>query len=151
EVTIGGGVSLVGQELRLGRIRAVQPIIRLVQSADGRFNLPPGLSGPSRGGLKVHVGSVLIQQGILEWEGRKASIDGRFDDFAAELDSLPADRYEGKILARRATVRLPKAEPLVTALSAHFFLDPRRGVGIDDLRLAGAFGQIRASGEVERL
>src|SRR5712691_1330926 len=107
EVSIGGGVSLVANELRVGRIRAVRPRIRLLQSADGRFNLPPGLSAPSKGGLKVHVGSVLVQEGLLEFEGRRAGIDGRFDDFAAELTSLSRDRYEGRILARRAVLRLP--------------------------------------------
>ena len=151
EVTVGGGVSLVGQELRLGRIRAVNPHVRLVQTADGRFNLPPGLSGPSRsGGLKVSVGSVLVQQGILEFEGRKAAIDGRFDDFAAELIAR-RDRYEGTLAVRRATLRLPDAEPLVAGLSARFRLDVNRGVVLDELRLSGAFGHLRASGHVENL
>ncbi len=151
EVTIGGGVSLVGQELRLGRIRAVRPRVRLVQAADGRFNLPPGLSGPSRGGLKVSIGSVLIQQGVLEFEGKKAALDGRFDDFAAELIVVARDRYEGTLEARRATVKLPNAEPLVAGLSARFRLDTRRGLTLEELRLSGAFGQIRASGELENL
>ena len=151
EVTVGGGVSLVGQELRLGRIRAVNPHVRLVQTADGRFNLPPGLSGPSRsGGLRVSVGSVLVQQGILEFEGRKAAIDGRFDDFAAELIAR-RDRYEGTLAVRRATLRLPDAEPLVAGLSARFRLDVNRRVVLDELRLSGAFGQLRASGHVENL
>ncbi len=151
EVTIGGGVSLVGQELRLGRIRAVRPSVRLVQTADGRFNLPPGLSGPSRGGLKVHIGSVLVQQGVLEFEGRKAAIDGRFDDFAAELIATTRDRYDGRLLVRRATIVLPNAEPLVAGISARFRLDVGRGLSIDDLRLAGPFGQLQASGEIESL
>ena len=151
EVSIGGGFSLVGQELRLGRIRAVRPRIRLLQSADGRFNLPPGLSAPSKGGLKVHVGSVLVQEGLLEFEGRRAGIDGRFDDFAAELTSLSRDRYEGRVLARRAVVRLPGAEPLVAAFSTRFLLDTRRGVTVDDLRISGPFGQLQIAGEIENL
>jgi hypothetical protein len=151
EVTLGGGMSLVRRELRLGRIRAVRPHIRLFQSADGRFNLPPGLGGPSKGGLKVSIGSVLVQQGVLEFEGKKASIDGRFDDFTAELTARPRERYQGRLLVRRASLVLPRAEPLVAGLSARFLLDPRRGVTIDDFRISGAFGQVQASGEIENL
>jgi translocation-and-assembly-module (TAM) inner membrane subunit TamB-like protein len=151
EVTVGGGVSLVGQELRLGRIRAVSPHLRVVQAADGRFNLPPGLSSPSRGGLKVSIGSVLIQQGVLEFKGRKAAIDGRFDDLTAELIARTRDRYTGTLAARRATVTLPNSEPLVAGLSARFRLDTRRGLTLDELRLSGAFGRLSISGEVEKL
>ena len=73
EVSIGGGVSLTGQELRLGRIRALHPRISLVQFPDGSWNLPPGINRPSRkGGLKVRVGEVVLQQGVFELDGRKA-------------------------------------------------------------------------------
>jgi len=151
EVSIGGGVSLIANELRLGRILAVRPRIRLLQSADGRFNLPPGLSGPSKGGLKISIRSVLVQQGTLEFEGRRAGVDGRFDDFTAELVALSRDRHEGRFLARRASLQLPNAEPLVAEISARFLLDPQRGVTVDDLRLAGSFGQLQVTGEVENL
>src|SRR5215813_13270002 len=43
EISVGGGVSLVGSTLRLGRIRALRPHIHLVQSAEGVLNVPPGL------------------------------------------------------------------------------------------------------------
>ncbi len=48
EVSIGGGVSLTGQELRLGRIRAVHPKVSLVQFPDGSWNLPSGINRPAR-------------------------------------------------------------------------------------------------------
>ena len=54
ELTIGGGVSVTGGELRFGRVRALHPKIALVQFPDGSWNLPPGLSRPaSTGGLSV--------------------------------------------------------------------------------------------------
>ena len=149
EVSIGGGVSLVGPTLRLGRIRALRPRVHLIQSSDGTFNIPPGLAGPSRGGLQVSIGSVLIQQGVLEFEGRQASIDGRLDDFVAELSRLPRSRYRGTLSARRATLQLPRAEPLAMSLSARVLLDPESGVLFEDLRLSGAFGEIQATGAVE--
>ncbi len=149
EISIGGGVSLIGQELRLGKIRVVRPQISLTQFPDGSWNLPPGLGGPSRGGIKVHIGSVLVQQGVLEFQGRQIDLDGQLEDFAAELAALSRDRYRGTFVARRATVQIPDAEPLVMSLAARFFLDSRRGVTIDDLRLNGSFGQIRATGALE--
>src|SRR5437016_3176964 len=66
EISIGGGVSLVARQLRLGRIRALRPRFSLTQLPDGSWNLPPGLSGPSKGGVKLQIGSVLVQEGVLE-------------------------------------------------------------------------------------
>src|SRR5215510_13160529 len=68
EVSIGGGISLVGNELRIGRVRALKPLLSLTQLPDGKWNLPPGLSGPSKtgGGLKLHIASVLVQEGRLD-------------------------------------------------------------------------------------
>ncbi|HYR45608.1 MAG TPA: hypothetical protein VER78_01290, partial [Thermoanaerobaculia bacterium] len=149
QITIGGGVSLVGRELRLGRIRAVRPSVSLVQLPDGSFNLPPGLSGPSKGGLKLQIGSVLIQQGVLVFQGRKMGIDGRFDDFAAELSSPTPDRYNGSFFSRRATVKIGGNEPLVMQIASRFQIDSRRGVTFDEVALSGAFGRLRASGSLE--
>lgn len=152
EVSIGGGVSLVGQELRLGRIRAVRPRIALVQFSDGSWNLPPGLAGPSKpgaGAVRVKVGSILVQEGRFELEGRKLNLSGQFDDFAAELIAVAANRYRGAFVTRRATVRLPGAEPLVATVSARFHIDSAAGVGVDELRLEGSFGRIRAAGALE--
>jgi hypothetical protein len=42
EVSVGGGISISGGELRLGRIHATGPRVHLVQLPDGRMNLPPG-------------------------------------------------------------------------------------------------------------
>ncbi|MEO8431953.1 MAG: translocation/assembly module TamB domain-containing protein [Acidobacteriota bacterium] len=151
EVSIGGGVSFVGQELRLGKIRAVRPHFRLVQFPDGSWNLPPGLSRPSKGkgGVSASVGSVVVQEGVFEFDGRKLAISGRFEDFTAELVSLAANRYRGALDARRATIRLPGAEPLVASLSTRFRLDPGRGIFVDAMRLEGPFGGMRATGAIE--
>jgi translocation and assembly module TamB len=153
EVSIGGGVSLVGQELRLGRIRAVRPRVALVQFADGTWNLPPGLAGSEKkgqGGVTVKIGSVLVQEGLFEFEGRKIHVDGRFEEFAAELVAIANNRYRGTLVSRRATIRLPTAEPLVAGISARFRLDPEAGISLDDLRLQGRFGRLRASGTFEK-
>jgi len=149
EISIGGGVSLVARELRLGRIRALRPRIALTQLPDGSWNLPPGLSGPSKGGVKLQIGSVLVQEGILELQGRKIGIDGSLENFAAELVSLGRDRYRGSLEARRGTLKLPDAEPLVTALSTRFLLDSARGLTFDDVSLSGSFGRLHASGALE--
>src|SRR5262252_28319 len=122
EVSVGGGISLSGKQLRLGRIRAVRPHVRFVQLPDGRTNIPPGLTKKTAGGngLKVRIGSILIQEGVLEAEGRKIGIDGRFDDFAAEA--------------------------MQAALSVRFVFDSGRGLFSDEIKLDGKFGQVRAAG-----
>jgi translocation and assembly module TamB len=149
EVSIGGGVSIVGRELRLGRIRALRPRAVLTQLPDGTWNLPPGLSGPSKGGLKVVIGSVLVQEGVLDLQGRKIGIDGTLENLTAEIVSTAKDRYRGSLDARRATLRLPNAEPIVTTLSTRFLLDAERGLTIEDASLEGKFGKLSVAGSLE--
>ncbi len=153
EISIGGGRSLSAGELRLGRIRALRPRLFLRQLPDGRWNLPPGLSGPSKSekGVKVKIGSLLVQEGVLDFQGRKIGIDASLEDFAAELTSTGSDRYRGVLLARQGTFHLPKAEPIVAALELRIALDGRRGLTVDDLRLEGPFGRLQASGALEDL
>lgn len=149
EVSIGGGMAVVGRELRLGKIRALRPRAYLSQAPDGTWNLPPGLSGPSRGGLKLHIGSVLVQEGVLELQGRKIGIDGTLENFSAELVSVANDRYRGSLEARRATLKLPGAEPLVMALSTRFELSARRGLTLENASVSGAFGKLSVAGSLE--
>jgi hypothetical protein len=150
EVSIGGGVSLTGQELRLGRIRALHPKISLVQFPDGSWNLPPGISRPSRkGGLKVRVGEVVLQQGVFEMDGRKAEVDVTLDDFAGNLKSLGEDHYSGALTARRMRLALPAAEPIVSTLDTRFHMEPGSGIVFETLRLAGSFGNLAAAGTIE--
>ncbi len=153
QISIGGGRSLAEGELRLGRIRALRPKIFLAQLPDGRWNLPPGLARPTRnaGGVKVRVGSLLVQEGILEFAGRKVNLDGSLEDFAAEVTSTGPDRYRGVLVARRSTLRLPRKEPIVAALSLRFAIDEPHGITVDDFRMEGAFGRLVASGAVEDL
>ena len=149
EISIGGGVSFVERELRLGKIRALRPRVALTQLPDGTWNLPPGLSAPSKGGVKVQIGSVLVQEGVLELQGRKLGFDGNLENFAGELVSFGSDRYRGSLEARRATLKLRGAEPLVTSLSTRFLLDSARGFTLDDIELSGSFGRLHASGVLE--
>src|SRR5215470_9066354 len=97
ELTIGGGMSVTGGELRFGRVRAVGPKIALTQFPDGSWNLPPGLTAPSKGGkaLKLRVGELVVVQGRLSFDGRKSDMDGRFEDFAVQVTALSRNRYEG--------------------------------------------------------
>ncbi|HXM78024.1 MAG TPA: translocation/assembly module TamB domain-containing protein [Thermoanaerobaculia bacterium] len=152
EVSIGGGVSLVGQELRLGRIRALRPHFSLVQFPDGSWNLPPGLTKPGKpgqGGLSLKIGSILVQEGVFEFDGRKMKFSGRLEDFAAELTSLAGGRYRGGMLARRATIRVAGSEPIVGQVSTRFLIDPKRGLTFDDLSLEGPVGRLQATGALE--
>src|SRR5450756_1859334 len=103
----------------------------------------------SRGGLKLHIGSVLVQEGVLEVQGRKIGIDGALENFTAELVSVASDRYRGSLEARRATLKLPGAEPLVMALSTRFVLDAARGLTLEDASVSGAFGKLAVTGSLE--
>ncbi|HKD17188.1 MAG TPA: translocation/assembly module TamB domain-containing protein [Thermoanaerobaculia bacterium] len=152
ELTIGGGVSVTGGELRFGRVRAVRPKIALVQFDDGTWNLPPGLSGPSqKGGLNVRIGELVIQNGVFEYDGRRSGMDGRFDGFAVEIVARPPNRYRGTFACRRATVRLPGDEPFAFGVDFAFRMGPESGVQVEALRINGDFGELRAAGSVENL
>jgi hypothetical protein len=149
EVSVGGGISLVGSELRLGRVRAVRPRIALVQFPDGTWNLPR-LTGPAaEGGIKVHLNDILVQEGVLDLAGKKIGLDGRLEDFAVELAAAGPGRLAGRVVARRGTLRLPNAEPLVFALSTRIALDTMRGLVFDELDLTGEFGHLHGTGAIE--
>jgi translocation and assembly module TamB len=150
EISIGGGISLVGKELRLGRIRAVRPKIDLEQFPDGTWNLPR-LSGPSaEGGIKVHLNDILVQEGVVDLQGRKIGIDGRLEDFTVELTAPSPDRLMGRVLARRGTLRVPNSEAVVFSLNARVSLDTRRGIAFDEFVVAGDFGELRGNGALEQ-
>jgi hypothetical protein len=151
QIGIGGGISLTGGELRLGRLRAVRPSLSLVQLADGRWNLPPGLkrSSSRNGRVKVVVASLLVQQGSLAVEGRKLSLDAKLEDFTAELVSAGPDRYRGGLVCRTGSVRVSGSETIRVALDARFLFDARRGVTIDRILAEGDFGTLRANGALE--
>ena len=153
ELTIGGGLSVTGGELRFGRVRAVHPRIALVQFPDGGWNLPPGLTGPpGKGtGLKVRVGELVVQQGLFEFEGRQSGFDGRLEGLAVELASMTGNRYRGMLISRKATLNLPDVEPLICSLDLRFRLNPALGLALDESKVAGAFGELRLSGSVENL
>lgn len=151
ELSIGGGLSVTGRELRFGRVRAVSPRIALVQFPDGTWNLPPGLTGPAGdgGGLQVRIGELVVQEGIFEFDGRKMGMDARFDDFAVELFSLTRNRYRGTFACRRVTLGLPSAEPIVFGVDLRYRLDPARGASFEALKATGGFGELRAAGSLE--
>ncbi len=90
-----------------------------------------------------------MQEGILELSGRQLGFDGSLENFAAEMVSVESDRYRGSLEARRATLKLRGAEPLVTSLSTRFTLDSARGITFEGVDLAGAFGRLHASGALE--
>ena len=150
EVSIGGGVSLTGQELRLGRIRAVHPKVSLVQFPDGSWNLPSGINRPARkGGLKLRVGEVVIQQGVFDLDGRKAQIDVALEDFAGTLAAIGEDHYSGALTSRKMTLDLADAEPIVSDLSTRFHMEPGHGIVFETIALAGSFGKLTATGAIE--
>ncbi|HMA18966.1 MAG TPA: hypothetical protein VKS03_11055, partial [Thermoanaerobaculia bacterium] len=150
ELFIGGGVSLSGNELRLGRIRATRPKVALVQFADGSWNLPPGINRPARkGGLKVRVGEVVLDHGTFQLAGRKMEIDVTLQDFAGNLAAIGEDHYTGALASRRMTLRLPDAEPIVSDLTTRFHMEPGRGIVFEMARLNGTFGTLRAAGAIE--
>jgi TamB, inner membrane protein subunit of TAM complex len=150
EVSIGGGVSLSGNELRLGRIRALRPRVMLVQFPDGSWNLPPGINRPARkGGLKVRVGEVVLDRGTFELAGRKMNLSVALQDFIGNLAAIGADHYSVALSSRRMTLRLPDAEPIVSDLSTRFHMEPGRGIVFETVRLNGGFGALRAAGSIE--
>jgi translocation and assembly module TamB len=153
EITVGGGISLTGGELRLARVRALHPRVALVQFPDGSWNLPPGLTGPKGkgAGLKLRVGELVVQQGLLSFEGRQAGYSGRLEGLTVEIASLAGNRYRGLLDARKASLEMPDAEPVSFSINLRFRLDPARGVVLEASKLAGGFGELALSGSVENL
>ena len=153
ELTIGGGISLTGGELRLARVRAIHPRVALVQFPDGSWNLPPGLTGPKGkgAGLRLRVGELVVQQGLFQFEGRQAGLNGRMEGLTLEIASLAGNRYRGLLDARKATLELPDAEPILCSLNLRFRLDPARGVVLEDSKMTGSFGELALSGSAEDL
>jgi hypothetical protein len=154
EISVGGGISVTGGEIRLGRVRAIHPRLSLVQFPDGSWNLPPGLAKPATpggGGLQLRVAELVVQQGTLLLDGREKGIDGRLEGFAAELFSLPRGRYRGTVACRKATLGLRHAEPLVFGLDVRFRLDTSRGLNVEALRVVGEFGDLRAAATIDDL
>jgi hypothetical protein len=149
EVSVGGGISISGGELRLGRIHATGPRVHLVQLPDGRMNLPPGTGRPATGrGLKIVIRSLGVEDGSFDFNGRKAEVDGELVDFAADVTARGRDRYGGVLAARRAVVKMPSAEPIVFSLNTRFRLEPGHGFLFDRITLEGDFGRIGATGRV---
>src|SRR5438105_5538305 len=104
ELTIGGGISVTGGELRLGRVRALHPRISLTQFPDGSWNLPPGLARPSGkpgGGLRVKVLELVVQQGVFAFQGRNAGVSGRLQDFAVDVSSPSPEQTRATLQCRR--------------------------------------------------
>ncbi len=150
ELTIGGGLSVSGGELRFGRVRAIRPKISLTQFPDGSWNLPPGLSRPAeKGGMTLRIGELVVQRGTFTFEGRASQVDGRLEDFALELEALRRNGYRGTLACRKTTLDLAGAEPLVFGVDLDFRLDPLRGLAVQKMRINGEFGELRASGSVE--
>lgn len=151
ELSLGGGVSLAGRELRLGRVRAFRPHLFLVQLPDGTLSLPPGLRRKAKeGGLKVSVGEILAQQGTFEFDGRKVALDASLEDFTLSLERISGDRYRGSLASRRAVLDLDKAEPIaLDRFETKFRIEGGRGMTFDAARFAGAFGEIEVSGAIE--
>jgi hypothetical protein len=152
ELTIGGGFSVTGGELRFGRVRALHPRVALVQFPDGTWNLPPGLTrSAGKGGLSLKIGELVIQQGVFEFAGRKTGVDGRLVGFATELVSLPGNRYRGTLICRKATLHMPGTEPLEFGIDLAFRAGAESGVQVDAMRVNGEFGELRMSGSVDDL
>ena len=150
ELSIGGGISLTNRELRVGRIRALRPKVTLVQFPDGTWNLPPGINRPARkGGLKIRVGEVVLQQGVFALDGNEIAIDLALEDFNGNLAAIGEDHYSGALTARKMTLGLPSAEPIVSDLATRFHMEPGRGIVVESLRLAGSFGRLTAAGAIE--
>ena len=92
-----------------------------------------------------------MQQGLFQFEGRQAGLSGRMEGLTIEIASLAGNRYRGLLDARKATLELSDAEPILCSLNLRFRLDPARGVVLEESRVAGGFGELTLSGSVEDL
>jgi hypothetical protein len=151
ELSLGGRVTLIGRTLSIGSLSLSRPRVRLVIFPDGTSNLPPGLSKPSGGGLKIRLGSAAIVGGTLLFNETRIPLDLRLHGFVSELVALPGRNvFRGRLGCRVAGLGLG------TAVRIPFDLDARFDVGagrlhVDALRVSGGFGRLTATGQIPDL
>ena len=118
EISIGGGVSLVSSTLRLGRIRALRPHVRLIQSADGTLISRPVWPLPLAAVVSDRHRIDSRAAGVLEFRDARPRSRAARRLHGRALEGVP-DRYRATLVARRATLQLPapsrRDEPVRTS------------------------------------
>jgi TamB, inner membrane protein subunit of TAM complex len=153
ELTVGGALSLVGRQLRIGSVRAVRPVFDVRVFPDGSNNLPPGLSRPARPtSIKLRFGHLLVQNGVFFFDEKRIPLDGEMDDLAADLvrTAWVGDHYRGEVVCRAARLQLPNAQPIRFSLAARFGIDGSR-LHVDRMAVSGDFGELTAEGSIDDL
>ncbi len=151
EVSLGGRVSLIGRTLSLGSVSLSHPRLHVTIFPDGTDNLPSGLSGGRSGALTVRVGSVAVTGGTLLFNETRIPLDLRLHSFVSELVSAGGRNvFRGRLGCRVGSLALGSTIKIPFDLDARFDLGGGR-LHVDSLRISGAFGTVRAIGEIPRL
>jgi len=151
EVVVGGRFTLIGRTLTIGSISFSRPRLRLTIFPDGSDNLPPGLRKRGGAGLKVHVGRVAAVGGSLFFNETRIPLDLRLRGFVAEVSTAGApNAFRGRIGCRVAGLGLGSAIRIPFDLDARFDLAGGR-LHVDRLSISGAFGKLRATGQIPDL
>lgn len=151
ELSLGGRVTLIGRTLSLGSLSLSRPRVRLVVFPDGTSNLPPGLSRPSGGGLKIKLGSAAIVGGTFLFNETRIPLDLRLHGFVSELVAFPGGSvFRGRLGCRVAGLGLGAAVRIPFDLDARFDVGGGR-LHVDALRVSGRFGTLRAIGQIPDL
>jgi len=151
EVVVGGRFTLIGRTLTIGSLSLSRPRLRLTVFPDGSDNLPPGLRKKGGGGLKVQVGRVAAIGGSFFLNETRIPLDLRLRGFVAELSVAGApNAFRGRLGCRVAGLGLGSAIRIPFDLEARFDLGGGR-LHVDRLSISGAFGQLRAIGQIPDL
>ena len=151
ELTIGGRFSFIGRTLSIGSLGFSKPRLHVAVFPDGSDNLPPGLHRKSTGGLKVRIGTVSVVGGTFLFNEARIPLDLRLQGFVSELASAGSPvAFRGRLACRIAHVALGNDVRFPVDLDARFDLAAGR-LHVDRLRLSGAFGSLRAIGEIPDL
>lgn len=151
ELSVGGRVTLIGRTLTIGSLSLSKPRLRIVVFPDGTDNLPPGLARPSSGGLKIRIGSAAFVGGTLLFNETRIPLDLRLHGFVSELVAFPGGTvFRGRLGCRVAGLGLGKTVRIPFDLDARFDVGGGR-LHVDALRVSGAFGALRAIGQIPDL
>lgn len=145
-------VDLYGPGLRLGRVLAERPVVRLLWHRDGGDNLPrtprrpASQRRPMPAPVAVFVGRLDVVGGAVEVEHRRAPVELSGESLQASLAGADGPRLRGRLQVENLEIELPRARPYVGSVRLTLDLE-KDGLRIVDGSLDGPLLAATVGGE----
>jgi translocation and assembly module TamB len=142
--------QLLHRQVAIEKLSVDQPAIYVRVSSDGRLNLPtPPPGGSASSSFAVHIASVSIQDGLIDYEDRKIPLAADLRGFQAQaVFDRASGAYRGQLSYDAGRVTTSDVRPVEHRAAVRFVADSRacRFEGIDvtamhsSLTLHGSLG-----------